>query len=54
MLNYVNSEKDTTEWFGVSDLKKDGIEDAIKDLNNGKGILHEHVMGKMKNKYTHA
>ena len=54
MLNYINSKKDTTEWMGVSDVEKHAIEEAIKQMNDGKGISHEQVMAKMKSKYSHA
>ena len=54
MLNYINSSKDTTEWIGISESEKQGIEDAIKELNDGKGISHEQVMATMKSKYNHA
>ncbi len=44
MLNYINGSKDTTEWIGVSDAEKQGIEDAIEHMNETKGIPHEQVM----------
>ena len=54
MLNYLNSNRDMAEWIGVSDTEKQGIEDAIKQMNNGKGVIHEQVIANLKNKYTHA
>ena len=54
MLNYLNSTKDTAEWIGVSTAEKQGIEQAIKEINDGKGIDNEKVMANMKNKYIHA
>ena len=54
MMNYLNSSKDTLDWIGVTDIEKNGIEEAIKELNENKGITHEDVMGKLKNKYIHA
>jgi hypothetical protein len=53
-MNYINSSKDITEWIGVSESEKQGIEDAIKELNDGKGISHEQVMATMKSKFNHA
>lgn len=54
MLNYINSSKDTTEWIGVSESDKQGIEEAIKEMNDVKGISHEQVMTTMKSKYNHT
>jgi hypothetical protein len=54
MLNYMNSSKDITEWIGVSESEKQGIENAIKEMNDGIGIPHEQVMAKMKSKYNHG
>jgi len=54
MLNYLNSNKDTAEWIGVSSVEKHGIEEALKEINDGKAIDNEQVMVNMKNKYLHA
>ena len=54
MLNYLNSNKDTAEWIDVSTAEKHGIEEAIMEINDGKGIDNEQVMAKKKNKYIHA
>ncbi len=53
MLNYINSKKDTDEWIGVTSSEKQGIMDAIGELNDGKGIPHEQVIQRLKKKYTH-
>jgi len=52
MLNYINSKKDTDEWIGVNSSEKQGIIEAIKELNNGKGIPHDQVMERLRKKYT--
>ena len=54
LLNYVNSKKETTEWIGVSKTEQKGIEAAIQELNEGKGIAHQDVMNGLRNKVTHA
>jgi hypothetical protein len=54
MLNYLNSNKDTAEWIDVSTAEKHGIEEAIMEINDGKGIDNEQVMANMKSKYIHA
>ena len=55
MLNYINGTKEITEWVGgVSEIENQGIEEAIKEMNDGKGISHKEVMDKMTSKYRHA
>ena len=54
MLNYINSKKDTDEWIGVNSSEKQGIIAAIEELNDGKGIPHEQVMARLREKYNHA
>lgn len=54
MLNYLNSSKETAEWIGVSEVEKAGIEEALNEIKNGKGISNEQVMSTMKRKYNHA
>lgn len=48
MLNYVNSKRDTDEWIGVTSSEKQGIIDAIEELNDGKGIPHEEVIERLR------
>ena len=54
MLNFINSERDTDEWIGVSSSEKQGIIDAMEEMNDGKGIPHDQVMARLREKYTHG
>lgn len=54
MQNFINSNKDPDEWIGVSKAEQEGIEAAIKEIKDGKGIPHEEVMSRLKKKYPHA
>ena len=53
MQNYINSKKDTDEWIGVSKAEQEGIEAAMDEMIDGKGIPHEEVMSRMRNKHNH-
>lgn len=53
MLNYLSSKNDINEWVGVSKAEQKGIEAAIKELNTGKGLVHQDVMNRFKKKSTH-
>jgi len=54
MQNFINSKKDSDEWIGVSITEQEGIEAAIKEIEEGKGIPHEEVMSRLKKKHNHA
>jgi hypothetical protein len=54
MCNFMNSKKDIAVWEGVSALEKEGIENAIIQLNSGEGIAHNEVITKFKNRYKNA
>jgi len=54
MQNYINSKNDTDEWKGVSNAEQTGIEAAIKEIEEGKGISHEDVMNRLRKKYNHS
>ena len=54
MQNFMNSKKNTDEWIGVSPAEQEGIEAALKEIEDGKGIPHEEVMSRLRKKYNHA
>jgi hypothetical protein len=54
LLNYINSQKEINDWINLSDNQKQGIFDAIEQIDSGKGITHEKVMSKYRKKYSHA
>jgi hypothetical protein len=54
LVNYVNGKKDIKDWDKLTDEQKQGILDAIGEIENGKGIPHEKVMAKIHKKYSNA
>lgn len=54
MLNFLNSKEDSDEWIGVTNDEKQGIEDAIKEMDLGKGVSHKKVIAKFRKKYSHV
>jgi hypothetical protein len=54
LLNFINSQKEINDWINLSDNQKQGIFDAIEQIDSGKGIPHDKVMSKYRKKYTHA
>ena len=54
VMNYLNGQKDISDWDKLTEEQKQGIVDAIDEIDSGKGILHEKVMSKIHKKYSHA
>ncbi len=52
--NYVNGGKDISDWEKLSENQKQGIFEAIKEIESGKGIPNKIVIDKFRKKYSHA
>ena len=52
LINYINGQKDISEWEQLPAHQKQGIYDAIEEIDAGKGIMHEKVMTKYRKKYA--
>ena len=54
LINFLNGKKDIEDWTHLSDNQKQGIVDAVKEMDSGKGITHNEVINKFRKKYSHA
>jgi hypothetical protein len=54
LLNYVNGKKDVSDWDKLSNAQKQGILDAIEEVDSEKGIAHKVVIDKFRKKYFNA
>jgi len=54
LMNYVNGKKDISDWDKLSDTQKQGILDAIDELDSKKGVSNKVVIDKFRKKYTNA
>jgi hypothetical protein len=54
VTNYINGNKDLSEWDKLSDYQKQGLFDAIEEVKNCKETSHEEVMNKFHLKYPHV
>jgi hypothetical protein len=50
--NYINKQKNISDWDKLSDNQKQGILDAIDEIEEGKGIPNEVVFEKIRKKYS--
>lgn len=54
LINYLNGQKDISEWEKLSENQKNGICNAIDEIGTGKGIPNKAVLDKFRKKYSHA
>lgn len=54
VINYLNGQNDISDWESLSGFQKQGLFDAIGEIESGKGISHKTVIHKYRNKYSHA
>ena len=51
LLNYINGKKDISDWERFSPAQKQGLMDAIDQLDSGQGVSHKDVIDNLKKKY---
>jgi hypothetical protein len=52
LLNYINGKKDISDWDRLTLAQKQGLMDAIDQLDSDKGIPHNDVIDKLRKKYN--
>ena len=52
LLNYINGKKDISDWEKLTKSQKQGLIDAIDELDAGEGSLHKDVIDKFRKKYN--
>jgi hypothetical protein len=53
LINYLNGQKDISDWEKLSESQKLGILDAIDEIDSGMGIPNKVVLEKFHKKYSH-
>ena len=51
LQNILRSDKDIDDWDILTVSQKEGLQNAINDLDAGEGIVHEDVVSKYRKKY---
>jgi hypothetical protein len=54
LINYLNGQKDISDWEKLSESQKVGILDAIDEIDSGMGIPNKVVLEKFRKKYSHV
>lgn len=51
MLNFLNSKSKPEEWTFLTNEQRAGLEEAIAEINEGKGIPHQTLVAEFRQKY---
>ena len=54
LINFMNGQRDMNDWGKLTVEQQQGINDAIDEIDSGKGIPHEKVMEDIRKKYSNA
>ena len=54
LQNIIHGDLDLKEWEILSTAQKNGIREAINELDEGGGIAHEKVISKYRKKHSDA
>ncbi len=54
ITNFFNSQRDLNDWEKLTTAQKQGILDAVDEIDSGKGIPHKTLMGNMRKKFSHG
>ena len=54
LTNFVNGQKDVSDWDNLSSSQKQGIFDAIDEIDSGRGESNEVIFKKIRKKYSNA
>lgn len=51
VVNWLRGKKEVEEWTLLSEIQKQGIIDAIEEIDSGQGQAHSDVVNEMLKKY---
>lgn len=54
LLNFINDKKDVSDWSRLSDEQKQGIYNAIEEIDAEKGIPNAKIISKISNKFSNG
>ena len=52
LTNFINGNKDISDWNKLTNDQKLGIDAAIKEIDAGKGLSNDQVISKYRKKYS--
>jgi len=54
LINYIRGQKDIDDWDKLSEEQKEGIVEAINEIDSGKGTPHKKVIARIRKNYINA
>lgn len=53
-LNFINGKKNLTDWNNLREEEREGILNAVKQIDENTGIPHSKVISRAKKKYANS
>jgi hypothetical protein len=53
LMNFINGQVDEGDWESLSVNQKEGIFDALDEIDSGKGIPNKTVLDNIRHRYPH-
>ena len=53
-VNYINGQQDTNDWNSLNSQQKEGIFEAITQIDSRKGLVHDKIVAKYWKKYSNG
>ncbi len=54
LVNFINGQRDINDWLNLTEEQRQGILDAIDEIDSGKGIPNDTLINKYRQKYSHV
>lgn len=54
LKNFINNSRELSDWKELSDYQRNGIPDAVGEIEAGEGIPHSEIISKHRKKYTNG
>jgi len=54
LKNFINNSRELSDWKELSDYQRNGILDAVGEIEAGEGIPHSEVIAKHRKKYSNG
>jgi hypothetical protein len=52
VVNFINGQKELTDWDSLTETQRNGIFEALEEIETGKGISHQAIISKYRKKYS--
>ncbi len=54
LSNFINGRRNVNDWESLTIEQREGIIEAINQIDTGKGVSHDKIISKFKKKYSNV